>query len=528
MPSKQKNLNTEQVIVIADQLLASNQKQQALQLLVEAYNHSPQHEALSLKLARLLQRHGQHKNAIAILSKTYKLGSKNFELVYLLAALLHIERDFMQCEAILKKAIKINPDSSEAYNLLGINYVEQNNFLSAVPAYQSSIKLKPFSADAYNNLAWAYRAMGNKHEAIVNFEKAFEIDPTATEALSGLLMLKTFSDKTKEFDQVETCLNKASLNYKQETELNFALGKAYEDIKDYKKSFQHYKTANSLWRTNLNYNIQTDIDLFSSLKKLFTANYVKQNQLGKHTHSSEIQPIFILGMPRSSTTLIEQILSSHSKVIGGGELPYLEELILRNDKTLSWSETKSDEQIIELAENYLKRLHNHAAKDTNNKTRFITDKLPQNFRFIGAILCLFPNAKIIHCKRDPMDTCLSLYKHHFPMANHHYSYKQKELGQYYSLYEDLMHYWHTIDEERILDIQYENVLEDLEKNVSDILSFCGLEFETTCIEFQHNQRIVRTASSEQVRKGLYKDASGRWKVYEKNLSELKANLPSYS
>jgi len=233
-------------------------------------------------------------------------------------------------------------------------------------------------------------------------------------------------------------------------------------------------------------------------------------------------------MPRSSTTLIEQILSCHSVIVGGGELPFLEKLLLEPDKTIKWESgiTQVDRQ--NMAQRYLSQMQQHQALNIKEDTLYVTDKLPQNFRFIGAILSLFPEAKIIHCKRHPMDTCLSLFKHHFPMAQHHYAYDLEELGQYYNLYEDLMQHWHHIAPGKILDLQYETLLDNFEPEVRKLLEFCGLDFEAACLSFEQNKRVVRTASSNQVRQGLFKQGAGRWQHYEKQLMPLKASLRSCS
>ena len=527
MPPKNSRLNPEQCLAIVEQLISSDQKQQALQVLLQAFNQTPSHSQLSLRLARLLHQHGQNKEAISILNKTYSFGSKHIELLYMFAALLHLERHFKDAEKIIKEYLAVKPDSAEAYNLLGAIYIEQNQYELAISSYLSSIELKPDSADAYNNLAWAYRAIGKKQDALNYFEKAFNIDPSATEALSGLLLLKTFTEREKEFNLVEDCLRDDKLSLKQTTELQFALGKAYEDIKDYKAAFSYFKQANQTWRKSLNYDIKDDEKLFSDLKNHFSEAAINKIDNARTTKNN-LQPIFVIGMPRSSTTLIEQILSAHSKVIGGGELPFLENLFLDRDNKLKRHPELTRNSIIQLSKRYYDSINQHIEQEITPNSAHVTDKLPQNFRFIGAILKLFPKAKIIHCKRHPMDTCLSLYKHHFPMSNHGYAYNLKELGQYYNLYEDLMSHWHNIAPGQIFDIQYENLLENFEANVENLLSFCELEFEDSCLEFQNNKRIVRTASSDQVRQGLYKGADGRWLMYEQELAELKANLQSYS
>lgn len=525
MPFIQSGLNADQALSIAEHLIDSGQAQQALQTLLQAYNLYPMHEKIALRLARLLHSHGQNNDALIILNKTFHLGTKTFELGYLLAALLQISGHSQKAEIIIQECLKKEPNSFQANNLLGTTLIEQNRYEEGISAYLKAIELNPSSPDALNNLAWAYRATGEKAEAIHYFERAFDVDPSATEALSGLLMLKNFKTRSAEFDVVESLLDSSSLNVKQKTELEFSLGKAYEDILDYQRAFSHFKHANDEWRHSINYSIKQDEALFSEIKKRFTKDSLSKLKSRSDADTSP-QAIFVLGMPRSSTTLIEQIISSHSSVIGGGELPFLDKLLIDQNKELLWPNSPTETDLIKLSKAYQNTVKTQLGNEISSSTRYFTDKLPQNFRFIGAILLLFPNAKIIHCKREPMDTCLSLYKHHFPMSNHHYSYNLEELGQYYKLYDDLMSYWHDIAPGKILDIQYEDLLEDFERGVKDILKYCELPFEEKCLNFQDNQRVVRTASSDQVRQGLYKSAAGRWHKYENELSELKASLAS--
>ena len=523
------HLSPEQCIAMAEQLLAAEQKQQALNLLLQGFQCHTGNPQLALRLARLLHQHGQNTKAIKFLQSAYQKGHRQLELCYFLAALLHLERRFSDAVQILEQCISEHPGFAAAFNLKGTSLVELNQYEAAIQAFKESIKLKPDSADAYNNLAWALRALGRKQEAIANFEKAFSVNNQATEALSGLLLLKTLSEKTAEFEAVEALINSDQLTLKQNTELRFALGKAYEDIQDYPTAFRHFQIANQQWRKTINYQIDTDCNLFEAIKKAWSLIPPELSDSQANSCSiNTLQPIFVVGMPRSSTTLIEQILSSHPSVVGGGELPFLERLLLTTEQTVKDPSFMSEAELVALAEDYLGQVNTFLADQRNGQHRYFTDKLPQNFRFIGAILRLFPGAKIVHCKREPMDTCLSLYKHHFPMARHHYAYDLVELGQYYRLYEALMVYWHAQEPGKIFDIQYETLLDYFEEGVRELLAYCDLGFEPGCLNFEKTRRVIRTASSDQVRQGLFKQGAGRWQHYEQQLEPLKASLQSYS
>lgn len=529
MSSNSYTLTPEQSLAMAEQLINAGQKQQALNLLLQSLHRLPGHPLLTMRLARLLHQHGQNNEAIRFLQTAYAKGHQPLELSYFLAALLHLEHQFTASTEILNACISSHPEFAPAFNLKGTNLIELNQYEAAIEAFGQAIAINPDSADAYNNLAWALRALGRKQEAITQFEKAFAVNNQATEALSGLLLLKTFSEKTAEFDAVERLISSGQLSIKQNTELRFALGKAYEDIKNYPTAFSHFHQANRQWRNTLDYHISTDERLFETIKNAWGHTLPSQLKTPENNiHLNMPTPIFVVGMPRSSTTLIEQILSSHPAIVGGGELPYLEQVLLNSDQSIKDPRLMSEKELEQLATNYLDQVRAFLSDQLKDKHRYFTDKLPQNFRFIGAILRLFPNAKIIHCKREPMDTCLSLFKHHFPMARHHYAYDLKELGQYYRLYETLMSYWHELAPGKIYDIQYETLLDNFESEVRTMLEFCDLPFEPGCLSFEQTQRVVRTASSDQVRQGLFKQGAGRWLHYQQQLAPLKASLQSYS
>ena len=336
-----------------------------------------------------------------------------------------------------------------------------------------------------------------------------------------MILLKHYNKKEPEILASEGLLKRTDLNKKQRSDLEFSLGKAYEDMRQYDEAFKYFQTANQTWRRSFSYKTDDSDSLYASIKATFSSEYM--NRKSTIVTNNNIQPIFVLGMPRSSTSLIEQVLASHSKISGGGELSYLKQICFDNATTLNWSKKLPDAKLQQMADSYIENLAKH--KDQNN---IVTDKMPLNFLLIGAIAKLFPNAKIIHCKRLPLDTCLSLYKHHFPKSDHHYSYNLQELGHFYSLYDDLMKHWHSVLPGKIYDIQYETLIENFVPEVKGLLEYCNLDLEQSCLEFQDTKRVIRTASSEQVRRGLYTNGVGRWKNYEHHLDELKVSLPSYS
>lgn len=298
--------------------------------------------------------------------------------------------------------------------------------------------------------------------------------------------------------------------------LGFGLGKAYEDLKQYDQSLKMYITANSLERRTNNYSIEREKGYFDRIKKTFNQSFVQS--LKEHGCKDEA-PVFVLGMPRSGTSLVEQILDCHSEIYGAGELDLFFNLAMNSDygkPGLSEAIKRPEEiaeEIRELGEEYCSSLRELS------DNRFVIDKLPHNFLHIGLIKLALPNAKIIHCKRKPEDNCLSLFKTYFS-ANIGFSYDLTELGKYHLLYQDLMEHWHATFPGQIFDVNYEEMINDQEKTTKGILEYCGLEWDVACLEFHKSNRPVKTASVAQVRKPIYKSSVDKWKRYENQLDPL--------
>ena len=296
-----------------------------------------------------------------------------------------------------------------------------------------------------------------------------------------------------------------NLTDQQEINLHFAIAKAEEDIGNIKKSFKHLEQGNSMKRQSINFNIKNEIQLFSNIKKIFyNHSYIKE--IKKDGFNKNI--IFILGMPRSGTSLIEQIITSHSNVFGAGELPQLSKIIQNN--------LLSENEISKLKfENFLnnkdnitntmrKNYFNYLNRFNFNED-FITDKAPLNFRWIGLIRILFPKSKIIHCTRDAKDNCLSLYKNLFE-GGLNFSYNQKELGTYYNLYFDLMNFWEKQLGNFIYEAKYEKIITNQEDETKKIIEFCNLPWEENCLSFHKNETPIKTMSTAQARRPIYKSS----------------------
>ena len=292
--------------------------------------------------------------------------------------------------------------------------------------------------------------------------------------------------------------NKLSNNDK--IELYFAIAKADEDLGNIKEASENIILGNNLKKKIINYDIKKDLELFEVIKEIFkdiSFKYKEKNEIDN--------PIFILGMPRSGTSLVEQIISSHSEVFGAGELPILSNIIKENfiiQNVLSKDNLEkvvNDQQkIITLSNKYKNFINNFDIKE-----KFITDKAPLNFRWIGFIKILFPNSKIIHCTRDPQNNCLSMYKNLFE-GGLNFTYDQSDLVKYYKAYQDLMNFWKSLFKDSIYEIQYENLINNNSSEIKNIIKYCNLKWEENCLSFYKNTTPIKTMSTAQARKPIYK------------------------
>ena len=319
--------------------------------------------------------------------------------------------------------------------------------------------------------------------------------------------------------QMEILYANAELGDSDRMHICFALAKAHEDLCKYEKSFNYLKQANELRKKEVGYNIENDRNLIIKIKGFFSDEGSVFDMVPKR--HSPIKPIFIVGMPRSGTSLVEQILSSHAEVYGAGELVTMDKLITQMVNKLPVQCLNQDskkiiqDEINTLHDNYLMAL---ASFDVPEK--IITDKMPHNFMWLGFILSAFPGAKIINLKRDPMATCWSIYKHYFSTKGNGYAYDIDDLAGFYKLYRDLMSFWRKRFSRNIYDLCYEDLTVNQEIETRKLLLFCDLEWEPQCLEFHKTKRTVKTASAGQVRKEMYKGSSEAWKKYEPFLQPL--------
>ena len=427
-------------------------------------------------------------------------------------------------ERELRHAIAFHPQFAEAFSNLGNALRDQGRLAEAEAACRWAIALKPTLADAHHNLSTILKYFGRLAEAREAAEQAMQLGSRNALYLLNLGELRQFGAGDCHLDTMEDLArNVASRPVKQQIELHFALAKAYEDVGRFDDSFRALVAGNALKRRQVVYDETATSAVFERIRQVFTPGLMQRFR-GCGEPSSV--PVFIVGMPRSGTTLVEQILASHPQVFGAGELPglgnALDSIRPTGGTALPLPDLManvSGEDLRRLGQRYVSEITRLAPAATR-----IVDKMPSNFLFAGLIHLVLPNARIIHVVRDPVDTCVSCFSKLFAAGQHH-TYDLAELGRYYRHYQALMQHWHRVlPPERILDVRYEDVVVDLQGEARRLIAHCGLEWDTRCLAFHETQRPVHTASASQVRQPLYRTAIGRAQCYESFLKPLRAAL----
>ena len=414
----------------------------------------------------------------------------------------------------LELAISFRPEFPEAHNNLGSAYQEKGNLDAAINSYKRAITLMNNFAQAHNNLGIIMEKTGKFDDAFLSYSNAIQYDPKNVSAHFNLSYIKTFNEKDSQVEQMHSILFSNSINEIDRARLCFALARVYEDLGDTEKLFEYLDQGNSLRKQELNFSFNSSNNNNNYLKNIFTNSNCHDLDRPK---VSQINPIFIVGMPRSGTTLLEQIISSHHKVYGAGELKNLNEILipLFQNQLNSTDSIITNEIVSSISDKYIESLLN-----LNTKEKTITDKWPLNFRYIGFILCAFPNARVIHSKRDSKATCWSIYKHFFSDNANGWAYDLNDIADFYLLYEELMSFWHELFPERIYDISYENLVNNQDLETRKLIEYCELDWDENCLNFHKNKRVVGTASVSQVRREMFQGSSEIWKKYKGHLEPL--------
>lgn len=498
-----------------------------LKLAEEAYKNVIKKDKNNIDALRLL-------GLLAFKTKDYNIAERLFIRVLELdptfslawdnlAKLFRIQNKLSKSIPAFENLIKLDPDNFEALVSLGTVYIKLSKYYEGINLYEKSLKIKPENPRVYLSLGHALKTVGEREKSETAYHNAIKYFPFSGEAYWSLANLKTYKFSQKEISNMELSINK-NMHPNELIQMHFALGKAYESNNQFEKSFNHYREGNWLQRKQIKYNaedykisIDEIIDFFKNNNDIFKSKSSLNND----------DPIFILGLPRSGSTLIEQILSSHSLIEGTQELPNI--MAISRDIKLIDQNNGYPKNLLAINSSVFNDFGQKYIDETRwarSSKPFFIDKMPNNFVHIGLIKLILPNAKIIDARRNPMDSCFSCFKQYFAKGQH-FTYDLDDIARYYKDYLRLMNFWNELFPGEIFTINYEDVINEPNQKITELLSFCNVEFEDSCLNFHKSKRPVKTASSEQVRQPMYKTGLDYWKNYRNNLDILINHFPDY-
>ena len=464
----------------------NNQIKKSIESFNLALHHDPKNLAAMNNLANSYKSLNYHESAEEIYQKVLKMDPINIKCLNNFANLKQILHDYETAKKLLLRATE----------------------------YESK------NIDILFNLAECCQSLGQLDEAKEYAHKILNIQPNHTAAhrfISGIINYKSDKSHLLKIIEIEKNDNFKNFSLNEKIDIYFSLGKAYEDNKDYEKSFNYLEKGNAIKNKEIYYNLSTHEKLIKNIIKLF--NDFDFEKIQKTTLQNQI--IFICGMPRSGSTLVEQMIAAHKEVSGAGELSYVRDTVAKNfleelrfNKQKIIEEASAERNII--AEQYIELLKYHKFK-----TNIVTDKAPQNFLWLGFIKIFFPNSKIIHSYRNSKDNCLSIFKNYFPSNDMLWSFDQANIANYYNLYLSLMNFWKTKFKDSIFDVNYEHIVESPEAELKKIFSFCNLTWDPNCLNFYQSKKTpISTVSVNQASKPIYKSSVNSNEGFSKYLTEM--------
>lgn len=476
-------------------------------------------------LADIGSRLGVHEDADFLLKTAIELDPDNVQLRIDSIQVLRKRQKFALSLEQAQLLLERDPESPIFQSLFAIESLQAGDYERALAAFDKVLEKLPGDPATLTSRGHALKTYGRSEHAIEAYQAAIRAAPQNGDAWYALANLKTYRFTDSELAELEDIQASPDLSFMSRVHIAFALGKAFEDRGAHQEAFANYQRGNDLKRKQTRYTTDQMQAEFDAQKRYCTADMIAA-QSGKGHNAPD--PIFIIGLPRAGSTLIEQILASHSQVDGTLELPNILSLAHRlRGRNLVSDRDRYPRVVGELPAQELQALGADYIENTRihrQNAPFFTDKMPNNFRHLGLIHLILPKAKIIDARRAPMDCCWSGYKQLFAEGQE-FTYGLEEIGHYYRDYVDLMDHWDAVlPEGRVLRVQHEDVLDDLEGQVRRILDYCDLPFERACIDFHENDRAVRTASSEQVRQPINRTGQGQWQPYERYLEPLKSAL----
>jgi len=498
---------------------------EAERLLKQHLKQFPTDVAAIRMLAEVAARLGRFADAEALLARCLELAPGFSAARYHYALVLHRQNRTAEALPHLDRLILEDPRHPGYRNLKGAVLNRIGEYGQALAIYEEILAEYPKQAKVWMSYGHSLKTAGRQSQCVDAYRKAVELSPQLGDAYWSLANLKTFRFTPAEIEAMRAQLARTDLSAEDRYHFHFALGKALEDAREFAASFEHYAEGNRLRRAAIHYDARRTSASVDRSRRLFTAEFLAERA---GAGAPDADPIFIVGLPRAGSTLVEQILSSHSLVEGTMELPDITAIVQGLTKPRDSGEaSRYPDVVAPLGRAELRALGERYLTQTRIQrkmgTPFFIDKMPNNWAYVGLITLILPNARIIDARRHPLSCCFSGFKQHFARGQH-FSYSLEDIGRYYRDYVALMAHFDAVLPGRVHRVVYEQMVADTESEIRKLLAYCGLPFEDACLRFYENERAVRTASSEQVRQPIFRDAVEHWRNYEPWLGPLKTAL----
>lgn len=516
-----------QPLQTAMDLVAQNKLLKAERVCRDFLRQHPRHIQGMRVLADIATRLGVLDDAEFLLESAAQFAPNNLHVQMDHVQILRKRQKFQAALAHAQRLLDENPSNLQVRSLCAIEHMQTGNFSTAMELLDQILAELPNDARTLVTYGHALKTSGQGTAAVEFYRRAIAAHPLHGESYYSLANLKTYRFEGQEVEQMRVLHDNSNLGFMDRVYLNFALAKALEDREDFDAAFAHYSQGNALKKSHSRYDAQRMHEEFARTRQVCDADFfASREEFG----AQACDPIFIVGLPRAGSTLLEQILASHSEVDGTLELPNIlslsQRLRRRPANGADANSTSYPAVLADLSRDECEAFGAAYLEETaihREGARFYIDKMPNNFRHIGLIKLILPNAKIIDARREPMACCFSGFKQLFAEGQE-FSYDLKDIGRYYCDYVELMAHWDSVLPSFVLRVQHEDVVADLDAQVRRMLQFCGLPFEAACVNYHETQRDVRTPSSEQVRQPIFTDSLEQWRHFDASLAPLKQVL----
>ncbi len=515
--------STEQTAVLAEgyRLQQAGRLAEAESIYRRVLRRAPGHPDALYLLASIALAVGRHADASGLLERALIARPDDVSILFSLGYALEAQQRWAEALDVYRRASEVDPGQAEIFNNLGNVLYVRGDVGAAIEAYRRAVEIRPDYHDARLHLGHALKAAGDVAAAESAYREVLEAEPDRCETYRSLGQVKRYrQDDDPDLVTMRSLLARPDLPAVDAMHLHFALGKACHETGFAERAFGHWREANRIMRDGYDYDVAEEAELVARVESFFTAECLSsRDDVGR----PDARPIFIVGMPRSGSTLVEQILGSHPEVSAAGELVELRRAIHAHGQFPVSEAGYPEEAVVRAADDYLERMRFYNLEGRPRQT----DKTLFNFFYIGMIRWMFPNAAVVCCWRDPFDTCLSCYRHYFPEIRR-FVYDLGELGRFYGLFAELMAHWREVLPGYVHEIHYEDLVDSPESEIRRLLVHCGLDWDDACLRFHENRRAAKTASATQVRRPIDRAGIGRWRRYAPWLGELRQGLAERS